>query len=50
MANFREQSNQRRLEEDRKLAKVQADADAINKNAELERKEIAKTQQARKAY
>jgi hypothetical protein len=48
MANFREQSNQRKLQEDRKLAEAQRQA--INKNAELERQEIVKSEKARKDY
>jgi hypothetical protein len=45
---FRLQSLQRRAQEER--AWEQAQAQAINKNAELERQEIVKTQATRKAY
>lgn len=48
MAKFREQSTLRRRQEEQKLASAQARA--INQNAQLERQEIAKSHQSRKAY
>jgi hypothetical protein len=48
MEKFRLQSIQRREQEDRKAN--QAQQQAIQRNAEIERQEIAKTQQAREQY